>query len=273
MSQNFNIHPGVDLMKKYCCLAAMNLSILLSTGAHAQSFWDGFDNDYFNTSLWRASSGKNGEPFGCTFSPAMVMPGTGGHLNLTLNNGACSQIETYSQYKYGTLQTQLQYSNVPGTVASLFTYDSYYIESSHPWQEVDIEFLPSFPDLLHTNLIYQSGPSGTYQQWEKYISLAPYNVNPVNGPVQVGFDWSATQISWFIFDSSGNKHYIRTITNSNAANCDCVPAYAWPNNGANIYANYWEGDNTNYNSVTYFPLKYNGASGTASYNFIQYIAP
>ena len=263
-------------MKRHGFLAVAGIAVLASPVAQAQStqsFWDGFDNNTFNTSLWAASSGTNGPPFGCPFYPSMVTRGTGGTLALTLHNGACSQIKSFAQYKYGTLQTQLRYSNVPGTVASLFTYDSWYAESSHPWQEIDIEFLPSKPDTLHTNVIYQSGPGGNYQQWEKYIDLAPYNVNPTNAPLQVGFDWSATKVSWFIFDSAGKKHYVRTITNSNATNCDCIPAYAWPNNGANIFANYWEGDNGNYDSVNYFPLTYNYDAGSAVYNFIQYIGP
>lgn len=263
-------------MKTRFSLVFLALGLASQLAAHAQSttsFFDGFNNNYFNTSIWQASSGKNGEPFGCTFYTSMVKDGTGGNLDLTLDNGGCSQIETYSQYKYGTVQGRLVYSNVPGTVASLFTYDSYYIESGHPWTEIDIEFLPSKGDVLHTNVIYQSSASGTNQQWEKYISLTPYNINPTTAAVQVGFDWSATKISWFIFDSKGNKQYIRTITNSSATNCDCIPAYAWPDNGANIYANYWEGDNSNSNSVNYFPLKYSGGSGTAAYDFIQYIAP
>ncbi len=263
-------------MTRTYCLGVFGVGILLTTAAHAQSttsFWDGFDNNTFNPSIWQASTGSNGPPFGCSFSPSMVKSGSGGHLDLTLNNGSCSQIETYSQYKYGTLQTQVQYSNVPGTVASLFTYDSWYAEAGHPWQEIDIEFLPSKGDVLHTNVIYQSSAGSTNMQWEKYISLSSYNINPTTGPVQVGFDWSATAISWFIYDSTGAKHYVRTITNSSATNCDCIPAAYWPDNGANIFANYWDGDNANYDSVNYFPLTYNGASGTAAYNFVQYIGP
>ncbi len=259
-------------MRKLGCFAIASLGVLASAAAHAQSFWDGFDNNQFNPALWAATNGTNGPPFGCPFFSTMVTPGTEGTLALTLHNGACSQIETYSQYLYGTLQTQLQYSNIPGTVASLFTYDSWYANPGNPWTEIDIEFLPSYPDTLHTNIIYQSGPGGAYQQWEKYISLAPYNIDPTRAPVQVGFDWSATQISWFVFDSNGDKHYLRTVTNSTATNCDCIPAYAWPSRPANIFANYWEGDNGNYDSVNYFPLTYDYGSGSAVYNFIQYIA-
>ncbi len=259
-------------MKRRYWLGILTVGLATSISAHAQSFWDGFDNNTFNTSIWEASSGKNGEPFGCTFYPSMVTNGTGGQLALTLHNGACSQIETYAQYLWGTIQTRLQYSNVPGTVASLFTYNSWYAHPGDPWTEIDIEFLPSKPDMLHTNVIYQSGPSGTYQQWEKYINLAPYNVNPTNAPLQVGFDWSPTKVSWYVFDANGNKQYVRTITNSTATNCDCIPQYAWPSQAANIFANYWHGDNSNYNSVNYFPFTYNGGSGSASYDFIQYIA-
>ncbi len=263
--------------KAHSWLAVLALGLLTPSLTRAQSlgasFWDGFDSNTFNTSIWKASSGKNGEPFGCTFYPYMVTNGTGGNLALTLKNGSCSQIETYAQYLYGTLQTRLVYSNIPGTVASLFTYNSWYTVAGDPWTEIDIEFLPSKPDMLHTNVIYQPSASGAYQQFEKYISLSSYNINPVNAAVQVGFDWSATQISWFIYDSGGTKHYIRTITNSSATGCDCIPSYAWPSQGANIYANYWHGDNSNSNSVNYFPLTYSGASGTASYDFVQYIHP
>ena len=258
--------------KQFFWKLAIIIGLLTSVSAHAQSFWDGFDDGTYNTSIWQASSGKNGDPFGCTFYPSMIIDGTGGNVALTLHNGACSQLETRFQYLYGTLQTRLVYSNVPGTVASLFTYNSWYAHPGDPWTEIDIELLPSKGDMLHTNVIYQSGPSGTYQQWEKYISLSPYNINPVNAAVQVGIDWSSSQISWFIFDSSGDKHYVRTITNSSATNCDCIPSYAWPDQPANIFANYWHGDNSNSDSVDYFPLTYNYDGGTASYDFIQYIA-
>ena len=264
-------------MKRCNYLGVLCLGLAASTLSNAQalggSFWDGFDTNTFNPSIWEVSNYKNGDPFGCAFEPSMVKSGTGGHLNLTLNSGNCSQIETYAQYLNGTLQTQLQYSNVPGTVASLFTYNSYYTHPGDPWQEIDIEFLPSKPDMLHTNVIFQASATSANVQYEKYVSLSSYNINPVNGPVQVGFDWSPTQISWFIYDSAGTKHYIRTIINSTATGCDCIPQSHWPTQAANIYANYWEGDNSNYDSVTYFPLTYSGASGTASYNFVQYIAP
>ena len=86
------------------------------------------------------------------------------------------------------------------------------------------------------------------------------------------FDWSPTKISWFIYDSKNVKQYVRTITSSTATNCDCIPNYAWPSQLANIFANYWKGDNSNYNSFAYFPGLYNGAGGTASYDFVQHIA-
>ena len=260
--------------KQLISSAFLTLGLLTSVAAHAQaSFFDGFDTNTFNPSIWEASSGTNGDPFGCTFYTDMVTNGTGGNVALTLHNGACSQIETYSQYLYGTLQTRLVYSNVPGTVASLFTYNSFYTHAGDPWTEIDIEFLPSKGNTLHTNIIYQASSTAANQQWEEYIDLTPYNINPVNAAVQVGFDWSATQVSWFIFDSNGNKQYLRTVTNSNATNCDCVPSYAWPDQAANIYANYWHGDNNDPSSVQYFPLMYNYDGGTASYDFVQYIAP
>lgn len=259
-------------MRSLRCLALVGFGVLTSTGAYAQSFWDGFDNNKPNPSLWTSTLGKNGEPFGCKFYPSLVTPGNGGTLALTLHNGACSQIMTYAQYRYGTIQTRLQYSNVPGTVASLFTYNSWYQNPGHPWTEIDVEFLPSYPDVLHTNIIYQANQNAAYQQWELYISLAPYNIDPTKGPVQVGFDWSSTKISWYVFDSSGKKRYLRTVTNSSATNCDCIPPYAWPSNAASIFANYWHGDNSNSNSVNYFPKTYNYASGSAVYDFIQYIS-
>ena len=259
-------------MKRIHWLVVLSFGVMTSFAAHAQSFWDGFDNNTFNTSLWTASSGANGEPFGCTFYPSLVTPGTGGHLALTLHNGACSQIESKAEYLYGTLQTRLQYSNIPGTVASLFTYNSWYINAGNPWTEIDIEFLPSYPKMLHTNIIYQPSSTGTYQQWDKYIDLSSYNVDPTTAPLQVGFDWSASAVSWYIITASGSKYYVRTIKNSTATNCDCVPGYAWPSRPANIFANYWHGDNSNYNSTTYFPKTYNYAAGTASYDFIQYIS-
>lgn len=251
------------------CVAAFVSAV---SAAHAQSFWDGFDNNNFNPNIWTADSGRNGEPFGCTFYPSMITPGTGGYLNLTLHNGACAEMKTKALYRYGTIQTRIQYSNVPGTVASLFTYNSSYITPGNAWTEIDIEFLPSYPHTLHTNIIYQANPNAPLQQWEKYIDLSSYGVDPTSTPLQVGFDWSASSVAWYLFDSSGNKRYVRTVTNSGANCSDCVPQYAWPSNPANIYANYWHGDNSNSDSNQYFPKTYNYGGGAATYDWIQYIA-
>lgn len=254
--------------------AYIPLALVLSVApniASAQSFWDGFDNSAFNAGLWTADSGKNGAPFGCTFSPSMILPGQGGTIALTLNGSACSEIKTKSQYLYGTVQGRIQLSNVPGTVASLFTYNSWYDNPGKPWTEIDIEYLPSYGNVMHTNIIFQSGPTGTYKQWEKYISLGSYGINPMAAPVQAGFDWTPTKVAWYVMDSSNKKIYIRTVTKSDQTNCDCVPSAAWPVNPARIFANYWHGDNSNSDSVNYFPKSYSGANGQAIYDWIQFI--
>lgn len=258
-------------MKTPHLLSAALVLAITPQVATAQSFWDGFDNNTFNTNLWTAESNKNGDPFGCTFYPSMVVPGQGGNVALTLHNGACAELKTKALYQYGTIQSRFQLSNVPGTVASLFTYNSWYDSPGKPWTEIDIEYLPSYGNTLHTNIIYQDSPTGAYRQWEKYVPLDSYGINPMNAPVQAGFDWTATKVAWYVMDKNGNKVYIRTITKSDQTNCDCVPAYAWPSNPARIFANYWHGNNSNSDSVNYFPKSYNGASGSAVYDWVQYI--
>ncbi|QXT37372.1 family 16 glycosylhydrolase [Sphingomonas sanguinis] len=239
--------------------------------AMAQSFWDGFDSNSYNPNLWIAESGRNGDPFGCTFQPGMIVNGQGGNVALTLQNGSCSELKSKALYQYGTVQARLQLSNIPGTVASLFTYNSWYDSPGKPWTEIDIEYLPSYGNTLHTNVIFQASQTGTYRQWEKYVSLDGYGINPMNGPVTAGFDWTASKIAWYVINGSGNKVYIRTITKSDQTNCDCIPASAWPSNPARIFANYWHGNNANSDSVNYFPKRYSGASGRAVYDWIQFI--
>ncbi|MBK9394930.1 MAG: hypothetical protein RJA63_1695 [Pseudomonadota bacterium] len=253
-------------------LAAGALAGLLAAPiAQAASFWDGFDSNYYNGSLWTASSGKNGDPFGCTFYPDMVSAATGGQLALKLHNGACAELKSKSKYQYGTVQTRLRLSNIPGTVASLFTYDSWHITPGNPWTEIDIEILPSFGNVLNTNVIYQASTSAQYRSWEKRIDLGQHGINPMNSAIQVGFDWTADKISWFIYNSANKKVYVRTVSKSSNSNCDCIPAEYWPSRPAPIFANYWHGNNYNYNSVNYFPKNYSGAAGQATYDFIQFI--
>lgn len=247
------------------------LALAVPQAALGQSFWDGFDNNRFDPNLWIAESGRNGDPFGCTFYPDMVQPDQGGNVALAMHNGACSELKSKALYLYGTVQTRMRFSNVPGTVASLFTYNSWWDSPGKPWTEIDIEYLPSYGNTLHTNIIFQASPTGQFRQWERYVSLDQYGVNPTVAPVHAGFDWTESRVAWYVMDRNNNKVYIRTVYKSDRTDCDCVPASSWPSNPARIFANYWHGNNGNSDSVNYFPKRYNGASGRAVYDWIQFI--
>jgi len=256
-------------------LARRALLLLAAAGicgtAQAASFWDGFDNNWYNTTIWEARSGANGGMFGCTFYPDVIQAGTGGTLNMRVWNGACSELRTKTKYQYGTLQTRMKAGWSQGTVSSLFTYDSWSETAGNPWTEIDIEFLPSFGNVMHTNIIYQANSSSTLYMYQKDISLSSYGINVFDAPIQVGFDWTADQVAWYVLDSAGVKRYLRTVVRSDATGCDCIPTSRWPSKPAKIMANHWHGNNANSDSVNYFPKTYDYSADYAVYDWIQFV--
>lgn len=250
-------------------IAALMLSGI-ATAAKANVY---FKDDFswgFNSAIWQARSGSNGTPFGCTFSPAMINPSSHG-ITLALNSGQCSELQTKTFYGYGKVQGALKTGNTRGTVSSIFTYTSWWDVPGRAWQEIDIEFLPSLGNVVHTNVIYQP-QNGTYQSWEKDIDLTQYGVNIQRDIVNIGFHWTASQIRWYVDDAQGNEQTIRTLYKDNGDGViteNEVPAYAWPVNLTRIMINHWHGDNST--QAYYFPGQYSYQPTWAYYDFIEFI--
>ncbi|PIW62661.1 family 16 glycosylhydrolase [Shewanella sp. CG12_big_fil_rev_8_21_14_0_65_47_15] len=244
-------------------------SLCTVTKVQAAYFKDDFSWG-FNANLWSARSGDNGSPFGCTFAPGMISPSSHG-ITLALSQGSCSELQSRSSYHYGKVQGALKTGNTPGTVASIFTYTSWWDAPGRAWQEIDIEFLPSLGNVVHTNVIYQP-QGGTYQSWEQDIDLGQYGLNIQQNLLTIGFDWRQNYIRWYVFDASGNEQTLRTVYKDNGDSylaSDEIPAYAWPVDNTKIMINHWHGDNSQ--DGFYFPGQYFGGNGWAYYDFIEYI--
>ena len=243
-------------------------TLACSSTATANYFKDDFSWG-FDSSIWDARSGSNGSPFGCTFDPAMINPSSHG-ITLSVANGSCSELQSKKFYGYGQIQGSLKTGNTVGTVSSIFTYTSWWDVPGRAWQEIDIEFLPSLGNVVHTNVIYQP-QNGTYQSWELDIDLTQFGLNIQQDLVTIGFDWGANQIQWYVWDPAGTKRILRTVYKDNGdghiANNE-IPAYAWPVDTTKIMINHWHGDNSQ--SGLYFPGQYSQQSAWAYYDYIEY---
>lgn len=256
-------------MHKFVSSFALLSGLTMISNAQADYFKDDFTWG-FDTAVWTARTGANGSPFGCTFEPGQISPSSHG-VTLAVSEGRCAELQSKAAYSYGKVQGSLKTGNTPGTVSSIFTYTSWWDAPGRAWQEIDIEFLPTLGNVIHTNVIYQP-QGGTYESWEMDIDLGPYGLNIQQDLVTVGFDWTATQIRWFAYDAQGNERTLRTVYKDNGDGhlaADEIPAYAWPVDDTKLMINHWHGDNSQ--EGFYFPGQYNGETAWAYYDFIEYI--
>lgn len=250
-------------------LFAAAAMLATSLSAHAD-FKDNFTWGY-KTGIWQARDGSNGSPFGCAFTPSRINPSSHG-ITLSVAPGECAELRTKQLYRYGKIQGSLKTGNTPGTVSSIFTYTSWWDAPGRAWQEIDIEFLPSYGNVVHTNLIYQQ-QGQKYYSWEKDINLGQFGLDVKQNLLHVGIDWFSWKIDWYVYDQWGNYRVIRTLYKDNGDGHIAgneVPAWAWPKDPARIMINHWHGDNSA--QAQYFPKSYNWQNAWAYYDYIEYKA-
>lgn len=254
---------AIPLYRVLTCAALLFFTAL--SGAQS-AFQDDFTGG-FNQNIWNLRTGNNGTPFGCTFSSGMISPNPQG-ITLVVAPGQCAELQTKGFYGYGRVQGSLKTGYTPGTVSSIFTYTSWWDAPGRAWQEIDIEFLPSLGNVVHTNVIYQP-VGGQYQSWELDIGLDQYGVNIQHDLVTIGFEWGQNRIRWYL-DTPSGRHIIRTVTRSTAgiSSLNQIPAYAWPKDPARIMINHWHGDNTA--NALYFPGQYHQQGAWAYYDYLMY---
>lgn len=262
------VSPMIRVFKSMSMMVVLLLLVFASNG-RANYFKDEL-NSGFDTAIWQARTGINGAPFGCAFVPSLILPASHG-ITLTLQPGKCAELQTKQFYGFGKIQGALKTGNSPGTVSSIFTYTSWWDEPGRAWQEIDIEFLPSLGNVVHTNVIYQP-QHGKYQSWELDVDLTQYGLNVQQAVLTVGFEWTATEIRWYVYDAKGHEQTIRTVRKANDdghLTAHEIPAYAWPVEPTRIMLNHWHGDNS---AAGYqFPGWYDRQSAWAYYDFIEYI--
>lgn len=248
---------------------ALVTTLLIASPGWAQGY---FKDDFswgFDSGIWNARSGNNGSPFGCDFMPSMINPSSHG-ITLNVSAGQCAELRTQDLVSYGQVEGSLKTGNAPGTVSSIFTYTSWYDVPGRAWQEIDIEFLPSLGNVVHTNLIYQP-QGGTYESWEQDIDLGQYGLNIQQDLVRIGFDWKSGRIDWYVYDAWGNRQTIRTVYKDNGDGYIAgneIPQYAWPSDPTRIMINHWHGDNSQ--QALYFPGEYFWENTWAYYDYLEY---
>lgn len=251
-------------------ILGIGITLLTISATQAASYFKDDFNWGYNSGIWQARSGSNGSPFGCSFTPSMISPSSHG-ITLGVAPNQCAELRTKSLVGFGRIQSSLKTGNARGTVASIFTYTSWHDVPGRAWQEIDIEFLPSLGNIVHTNLIYQP-QGGTYQSWEQDIDLGQYGLNIYQDLIHIGFDWSSWKVDWYVIDPSGNTRIIRTLYRDNGDGyvaSNEVPQYAWPVDSTRIMINHWHGDNSD--SAMYFPQQYYWQNNWAYYDYLEYV--
>jgi beta-glucanase (GH16 family) len=250
-------------------LAILSTLILLPTlSSAASNFRDDFNGGY-RSDIWSARWGSNGTPFGCEFAGNKIAKNSYG-ITLQADANKCAELQSKGYYHYGTFQGSLITGSTPGTVSSIFTYTSQWDAAGRPWQEIDIEFLPSRGNVVHTNVIYKP-VNGSYQSWEQDVDLGQFGLNIEQNLVTIGFDWSSWKIEWFVYDHRGNYQVVRKVYKDNGDGYVApneIPGYAWPKDPSKLMINHWNGDNSN--DALYFPGYHNGAGSWAYYDYLEY---
>lgn len=210
-------------------------------------FSDAFDATGTLNSAWQVATWVNGHPFGCTFSNQDVSQANGVlTLSFSGHSGKCAEVRTVKFWQYGKFQTRMQPAAVPGTVSSFFLYAGAAGTSTH--HEVDIEFLGSRPNILHTNYWVAGQPQALD------IDLTAYGIDPQAGPRFYGFEWRADSLTWFTYNDAGQYIQLRKVPVSLSASMQ-------------LMMNAWYGDNLD--SAFIFPGAYDNTPGAAVYDSVQ----
>ena len=234
------------------------------------SFVDEFGFYSYNDNLWTAVNNFNGAPFGCRFLPANVVPERyaldSGELNLRLNSSSCAELKTKRQAAgpRSTVGGVLSVDDVPGTVASVFTFKRW-DTGGGSWQEIGTEYLPAWPGAgsqprLHVAIIYQASPIADKYIYEGFINVGRGFLSPDHRTPAL-FDWDTGSVQWKYGDqviftmregnpgresfSYAESDYTVYVYRNNAFGGRLnVPADHFPSDKTFIYMNYWRGDNS-----------------------------
>jgi len=197
---------------------------------------------------WEERSGKNGDPFNCTFNPANISFNHGiMSLNLLRNGGAYTSAEYRTadeKYSFGYYETRMKAAKGAGLMSgSFFTYAGVFGQKSH--NEIDFEVLGKDPTQVQLNYYYAG--TGVDQSNAKLIDLG---FDASQGFHNYGFLWSRNSIKWYI-----DGKLVHTATEN------------IPQNPCKIMVNIWSGTST---VEGWLGGVYGGNGASAQYDWIKY---
>ena len=267
-------------IRKKCLALVFALSSGLVMQSSAATLTDNFTTG--PGSSWSKANWTNGSPFGCSFttSTSYITPHTyNGATGTSIFSDAtyCGELYTGNNYTYGTLSTKMLVVNTKGTVGSAFMISggSGQAGTTSPWEEMDVEVLPSYTGRVHFAVIYQAYNGNN---WGTSYGEKIYDSYPVN-PVAIGtagtynIVWSTTSIKfyaggnvlWTINKGSGSPTCATMVGGTTTAPTCYIPTAYWPVSAKSIRLNAWSGDGSAWPGT--FTT---GTKGGAWYDYVYY---
>ena len=116
--------------------------------------------------------------------------------------GICQQyfggeLRTKESYLYGRFEARFKSAQGDGLVSSFFTYQDERINGGHIWNEIDIEVLGRWENIINMNTIT---PGQSSHLREGYIE----NFTPHTEYYDYAFEWTPTYVAWFV---NGEEYY------------------------------------------------------------------
>ncbi|SMQ76000.1 endo-1,3-1,4-beta-glycanase ExoK [Devosia lucknowensis] len=189
-------------MRGLICLAA-----LIATPAMAQeAFFDDFDS--LDQGRWYVSDGwSNGSHQNCTWSAGQITV-EGGALRVGFapvpageRSNSCGEIQTRSEYGYGTYEARLRTPSGSGLNAAFFTYIGQ--QQGKPHDEIDFEILLKDTGTVETTT-FVNGKSGDGEVGSGQAHALPYPSD--SDFVTFAFTWEPDRLRYYI-----NGKLVRTM--------------------------------------------------------------
>ena len=107
--------------------------------------------------------------------------------------GICQQyfggeLRTKESYLYGRFEARFKSAQGDGLVSSFFTYQDERINGGHIWNEIDIEVLGRWENIINMNTVNLAISAKGYIE----------NFTPHTEYYDYAFEWTPTYVAWFV---------------------------------------------------------------------------
>ena len=107
------------------------------------------------------------------------------------------ELRTKESFLYGRFEVRLKSAQGDGLVSSFFTYQDELINGGHIWNEIDIEILGRWDDIISMNTITPGQSSHLRESFVKDLSAhTQYH--------DYAFEWTPNYVAWFV---DGKEYY------------------------------------------------------------------